>query len=212
MMKIKICGIRRSEDVDAVNLFHPDYIGFIFAPTWRQISLDTALALAKKTDASIKKVGVFVNQPIELLAETYASGAVDFLQLHGQEDEAYEKELARTMKAKGVKNPEETWIRAYRIRGPGDFDQIGNTRSATLLLDAFSEDALGGTGQSFDWSLIRNVEKPFFLAGGITADNVGKAMETIHPFGIDASSSLETNRVKDPEKIKILIERIRSYE
>ncbi len=211
-MKIKICGIRRPEDVDAVNQYRPDYIGFVFAPTWRQISLDEALALAKKTDASIKKVGVFVNQPTTFLTEAYTSGAVDFLQLHGQEDEAYEKELARAMKAKGVQNPEETWIRAYRIRGPGDFEKIGKTRSATLLLDAFSEKAPGGTGQAFDWSLIRNMEKPFFLAGGITKDNVREAMEKVHPFGIDASSSLETNRAKDPEKIKTLIERIRGYE
>ncbi len=211
-MHIKICGIRRPEDVEIVNTYRPDYIGFVFAPTWRQIDLAAACRLKALLHPEIKSVGVFVNQPIQLLTEALATGAVSFLQLHGQEDAAYESELLKALAQKGVKNPEEHLIRAYRIRSEKDFDHIKTTHAPLLLLDAYSPEDIGGTGQTFDWSLIRNMEKPFFLAGGITAKNVREAIELVHPFGIDASSSLETNQAKDSKKIKTFIERIRNYE
>lgn len=211
-MKIKVCGLRRPEDVDIVNTYRPDYIGFVFAPTWRQIDVDTARALKALLRPDIRSVGVFVNQPIELLAEAFTRGGVDYLQLHGQEDASYERELVRTLAQKGVKDPEEHLIRAYRIRSAQDFDRIGDTLAPLLLLDAYSPRDIGGTGESFDWTMIRNVKKPFFLAGGITADNVLDAIRLAQPFGVDASSSLETDRAKDREKIKTFIERIREHE
>lgn len=211
-MKIKICGIRRPEDVDIVNTYRPDYIGFVFAPTWRQITVDTACSLKAQLHPEIKSVGVFVNQPIELLVETLTRGAAQFLQLHGQENASYEKELVHALAEKGIKNPEEHLIRAYRIRSAEDFDHIPDTRAPLLLLDAYSPDAIGGTGEAFDWTMIKNIEKPFFLAGGISAENVLDAMQSVQPFGIDASSSLETDKAKDREKIKLFIERIRNHE
>ena len=211
-MKIKVCGIRRPEDVDIVNTYRPDYIGFVFAPTWRQIDVDTACSLKALLHPEIKSVGVFVNQPVSLLAEALTRGAVDFLQLHGQEDDSYETELVKTLAQKGIKNSEEHLIRAYRIRSSEDFDHIGDTLAPLLLLDAYSPRDIGGTGEAFDWSMIRNIDKPFFLAGGITAENVLDAIKLAQPFGIDASSSLETDKAKDREKIKTFIERIRNHE
>lgn len=211
-MKIKVCGIRRPEDVDIVNTYLPDYIGFVFAPTWRQIDTDTACSLKSLLHPEIKSVGVFVNQPIELLTEACARGAADYLQLHGQEDASYEKALVKALTQKGIKNAEERLIQAYRIRSAADFDCIGNTLAPLLLLDAYSPTDIGGTGEAFDWTMIRNVNQPFFLAGGITAENVTEAIRLAQPFGIDASSSLETDKAKDREKIKLFIERIRNYE
>lgn len=211
-MKIKVCGIRRNEDVAIVNEYKPDYIGFVFAPTWRQIDVPKAVSLRRELRDDIKTVGVFVNQPVELLATAVCSGAVDYLQLHGTEDASYEAALCKCLQEKGIRNPEEHLIRAYRIRSAEDFDRIGTTRSPLLLLDAYSPKDIGGTGEAFDWTMIRNVNKPFFLAGGINANNVQKAINMVHPFGIDASSSLETDKAKDREKIKMFIERIRSYE
>lgn len=211
-MKIKVCGIRRPEDVDIVNTYRPDYIGFVFAPTWRQIDTDTACSLKALLHPEIKSVGVFVNQPVELLTEACTRGAADYLQLHGQEDASYEKALVKALTQKGIKNAEERLIRAFRIRSGTDFDCIGNTLAPLLLLDAYSPKDIGGTGEAFDWTMIRNVKKPFFLAGGITAENVTEAIRLAQPFGIDASSSLETDKAKDREKIKLFIERIRNYE
>lgn len=211
-MNIKVCGIRRPEDVDIVNTYRPDYIGFVFAPTWRQIDVNTACSLRALLHPEIKSVGVFVNQPIELLAEALTTGSVNLLQLHGQEDASYETELVKALTQKGIKNPEEHLIRAYRIRCAEDFEHIGHTRAPLLLLDAYSPKDMGGTGEAFDWTMIRNIDKPFFLAGGITAENVQDAIALVHPFGIDASSSLETNKAKDREKIKTFIERIRNHE
>lgn len=211
-MNIKVCGIRRPEDVDIVNTYRPDYIGFVFAPTWRQIGTDRACSLKALLHPEIKSVGVFVNQPVELLTEACARGAADYLQLHGQEDVSYEKALVKSLTQKGIKNAEERLIRAYRIRSGADFDRIGNTLAPLLLLDAYSPKDIGGTGEAFDWTMIRNVKKPFFLAGGITAENVTEAIRLAQPFGIDASSSLETDKAKDREKIKLFIERIRNYE
>lgn len=211
-MKIKICGIRRPEDVDIVNDFCPDYIGFVFAPTWRQIDIDTACALKTRLHPEIKSVGVFVNQPVEFLTKACTSGAAAYLQLHGQENASYERELVKALAEKGIKNPEERLIRAYRIRNGADFDRIGDTLAPLLLLDACSPKDMGGTGETFDWTMIRNMKKPFFLAGGITAENVTTAIRLARPFGIDASSGLETDKAKDRDKIKLFIERIRNYE
>ena len=211
-MKIKICGIRRTEDVDIVNEYRPDYIGFVFASTWRQIDIKTACNLRARLHPEIKSVGVFVNQPVELLTKACISGAADYLQLHGQENASYEKELVKALVQKGIKNPEEHLIRACRIRNESDFDRIPDTLAPLLLLDAFSPKDIGGTGEAFDWNMIRNVNKPFFLAGGITAENTADAIRLAQPFGIDASSSLETDKAKDRNKIKVFIERIRNYE
>lgn len=209
MTKIKICGIRTSDDVAIINEYKPDFIGYIFAPTWREISLETALALSKEVDKSIQKVGVFVNREIDFAAETLISGAVDLLQLHGQEDREYEEQLFSTLINHGIGNPQSKCIKAYRIKSEADILAATSTLCSRLLLDAYSDKDIGGTGESFDWTLIQNLDKPFFLAGGINADNVRRAIETVQPYAVDASSSLETDRKKDREKIKNFIKAAR---
>lgn len=211
-VKVKICGLRRMEDAAAVNFYQPDYIGFVFAKSRRQVTPSLAKRLAEMISPGICKVGVFVDQSPELLAELLLDGTVDMLQLHGREDDAYEESLLRLLKAGGVKAPEEHLIKAYRIRGSMDFEKTFRTNCKYLLLDAYSAKCEGGNGERFDWDLITNISKPFFLAGGINADNVEAAVRDVRPYAVDVSSSLETDGFKDQNKIKQFMERIRDYE
>lgn len=215
-MKVKICGIRRMEDVEIINRYLPDYAGFVFAKSKRQVLPDEAKRLAANIDGRIKKVGVFVDQPIELLAELLIEETVDYLQLHGGEDTAYERKLCQILEEKGIKNPSERLIKAYRIKNKEDFEKMSPTACKYLLLDAFSVKCEGGNGESFDWSHINkwktSNKKPFFLAGGIGLHNVKEAIADVKPYAIDVSSSLEENGFKSEEKIKEFMERIKEYE
>lgn len=211
-VKVKICGLRRMEDAAAVNFYQPDYIGFVFAKSRRQVTPDLAKRLSEMISPGICKVGVFVDQSPELLAGLLLDGTVDMLQLHGREDDAYEESLLRLLKAGGVKAPEEHLIKAYRIRGSTDFERAFRTNCKYLLLDAYSVKCEGGNGECFDWELITDISKPFFLAGGINADNVEAAVRDVRPYAVDVSSSLETDGFKDQNKIKQFMERIRDYE
>ncbi len=210
MTKVKICGLRTHDDVTIVNEFMPDYIGYVFAKSKRQITLQQALSLSKNISDNIKKVGVFANQPLDFTANVLLSGAIDFIQLHGDEDTEYENQLFDYLAKNGIEQPQDCCIKVYRIRSKDDILATKNTTCSTLLLDAFSANARGGTGEKFDWSLIENIKKPFFLAGGINAENVAKAIKTAHPFAIDASSSLETDGKKDRLKVKKFISAIRN--
>lgn len=205
MTKIKLCGIRTHADVEIVNEFKPDFCGYIFAPTWREITLDAALDLAKRTDKGVKRVGVFVNRDIEFVSETLLGGAVDMLQLHGQEDRAYEEALFSKLINNGVKNPAGVCIKARRIKNENDIKGAENTLCDYLLLDAFSKKDIGGTGESFDWSLIKNISKPYFLAGGINSSNIRDAVQLTRPYAADVSSGIETDRKKDRAKVQELM-------
>ncbi|MBR1693626.1 MAG: phosphoribosylanthranilate isomerase [Lachnospiraceae bacterium] len=211
-VKVKICGLRRLEDVEAVNRYRPDYVGFVFARSKRQVTPDEAKRLSGKIRPDIRRVGVFVDQSPELLAQLLLDGTVDFLQLHGAEDAAYEQTLSQLLREGGIRKPQEHLIKAYRIRGREDFENLGQTMCKYLLLDAYSVKCEGGNGESFDWSLITRIQKPFFLAGGIGLNNVEAAVKDVRPYGVDVSSSLETDGYKDETKIKQFMERIRSYE
>lgn len=208
MVKIKICGIRRIEDVYYVNQYLPDYIGFVFADTRRKVSTETAAMLAKELDPRIKRVGVYVRQEIGLLTESLVSGTVDYLQLHGDEDAAYEEELFESLLQHGIDDPQERCIKAFRIRGAEDFQRIGETKCRWLLLDTYSRTLPGGTGEHFNWDLIQGPDREFFLAGGISVDNIERAIREIKPYAVDVSSSLETDGVKDKEKIREFMEKV----
>lgn len=211
MVKIKICGIRRIEDVYYVNQYLPDYIGFVFADTRRKVSLETAAMLAKELDPRIKRVGVYVRQEIELLTESLVSGTVDYLQLHGDEDAAYEEALFESLTQHGIDDPQERCIKAFRIRGAEDFRKIDETKCRWLLLDTYSPTLPGGTGEHFNWDLIQGIDREFFLAGGISVNNIDQAVREVKPYAVDVSSSLETDGNKDKEKIRELMEKVRSY-
>ncbi len=206
MAKVKICGLRRREDIDYVNEFMPDYVGFILAPSKRQITPAEVRKLSGQLNKGIKKVGVFVNQSVDMVAELLNEKVIDYAQLHGDEDNEYIQNLHSqvTLEKKnyGV-------IKAVRVRGEDDIKKADKYECDYLLLDAYSPEAAGGNGISFDWTLIKDMKKPFFLAGGISAENVCDAIEKVTPYAVDVSSSLENEGYKDYNKIKLFMEKAR---
>lgn len=197
-MKIKICGLFRLEDIDYVNEALPDYIGFVFAKSRRQVTAEQAEELRKKLDAGIQTVGVFVNAPMEDAVSLLKNGVIDIAQLHGSEDEAYMMRLKSETHSQIIK--------AIRVERAEDILDAQNSPADFLLLDH----GAGGTGEAFDWKLIRECRKPYFLAGGIHAGNINQAMQTGTPFAIDLSSGVETDGVKDKDKILEIIRRVRN--
>lgn len=195
MTKIKICGLRSEEDISYVNELRPDYVGFVFLKGRRRyISPGEAGRLRKQLEPSIQSVGVFVDEPVENVAALLKEETIQLAQLHGQEDEAYAKELKRLC-GKPV-------IKAFIIRTAADVEKALAFPADYLLLDHGM-----GTGEAFDWSLVKNIDRPFFLAGGLTPDNVQSAIADVSPYGVDVSSGVETDGRKDYQKIKAFIER-----
>ncbi len=205
--KIKICGLRRREDVDYVNRWKPDYIGFILADGFRrQILPEQAADLADHLNSQIQRVGVFVNQPVEFVSDLLDSGIIQLAQLHGDEDEEYIQSLRETCEKRGCPS---CIMQAVRVRKAEDILRAQESSADFLLLDAWSEKSVGGNGETFDWSLIQGLNRSFFLAGGLGADNVAEAIRCVRPYGVDASSSLETEGYKDPDKIRDFMEAAR---
>ena len=197
MVKIKICGLSRECDIEAVNAAMPDFIGFVFAKSHRQVTAQQASALRKKLCPSICAVGVFRNETMEAIQSIVADGTIDIVQLHGDEDEDFISRV-KTLTKKPV-------IKAIAVGSANDIRAWQNTCADYLLLD----NRRGGSGECFDWSLIGNVKKPFFLAGGLNIANIQAAIAKTHPFAVDISSGVETDRVKDAEKIKQIVEKVR---
>lgn len=198
---IKLCGIRRREDVSIVNEFLPDYIGMILTEGFRRtVDMDTARELSKLVDKRIKKVGVFVNEPAPNVRAVAERLDLDVIQLHGDEDREYIRSL-------NVKC--EIW-KAVRVRSSEDIANAEKLGCDRLLLDSFVKNAMGGTGVTADWDIIKNtdISLPYFLAGGIGEDNMAAALEICQ--SIDLSGSVETNGVKDREKVRRIMELYRS--
>jgi len=190
MTRIKMCGLRRPEDIDAANEIMPEYIGFVFFPgSRRHVSSETARALKSRLAPEIKAVGVFVDEPPENVAALLDEGVIDLAQLHGHEDEAYLERL-RKLNGKPV-------IRAFRIRNSEDAEQAQRSAAEMILLDAGA-----GDGKTFDWNLLRPVTRPYFLAGGLNPENVSVAVEQLNPWAVDVSSGIETNGLKDKSKMR----------
>lgn len=197
--KIKICGLRHREDILAVNEAKPDYCGFIieFPSSFRSVTADEVRELVKELDPEIRPVGVFVNAPMELVRTLLDDGTLALAQLHGQEDESYIREL-KTYTDKLI-------IKAFSIKTAEDIEKALQSPTDYILLDQGG----GGTGKTFDWSLIPEIQRPFFLAGGIGASNLGQAIREIHPYAVDLSSSVETEKRKDPMKIRQVVDIVR---
>ncbi len=205
MTRIKICGLTREEEIEAVNEALPDYIGFVFASTSRRrLSFTCAHRLRSYLNPSIMTVGVFVDEDIDNVVGACECGIVDVVQLHGTEDDMYIKALKA-----GISNE---IIKAIRVRDHRDVEAAKLLPSDYLLFDTYHQGTWGGTGMSFDWSLIAGVERPFFLAGGINEDNIDKAIEQCRPYCVDVSSSVETNGYKDPTKIKSIVRAVRKLD
>ena len=187
MTRVKLCGMMRPEDIQAVNKIKPEYIGFVFA---------------KKSRRYVSKaVGVFVNEPVENVADLLNEGIVDMAQLHGAEDEAYICRL-RELTGRG----EDTFIiKAVQVKSEADV-KAGEQSGADLVLF----DAGAGDGKVFNWKLLENVKRPYFLAGGLDPENVRDAVERLRPFGVDVSSGIETDGVKDALKMERFVARVRN--
>ncbi len=199
MVKIKICGLRRLEDIEIVNKYKPDYIGFVFADSKRQISHQVAQQLKNNLRSDIISVGVFVDASEDEILKLYSDGIIEIAQLHGSESEDYINTLKENT------NDELKIIKAIEMSEDKDLSKYDASAADYLLLDSGK-----GSGKTFDWRLIRkDLKKEFFLAGGINSENVKQAIEEFDPHAIDLSSSLETDGYKDENKIKEIMEVIR---
>lgn len=203
-MKIKLCGVKRAEDITLMNEFRPDYVGFVFAGTKRRISPETAAKLAEKLDNRIQKVGVFVNEPPDDVAQTIKLAGLDVVQLHG--DETADSIATLRNLLPGL----EIW-KAVRVRNRESISDALGLGADRLLLDSFTEGEYGGTGKTANFSLIRaaNLKIPFFLAGGLNCGNLSEAIRETDPYGVDISSGIETDGVKDRQKIERIMRMLR---
>ena len=216
--KVKMCGISKVETIPAVVEAKPDYMGLVFAPSKRQVTVDQAKTLVEElhkqytkrynngaeqsNNDEIKTVGVFVNETLDNLVSIATEANLDVVQLHGDEDEAFIQSLKERTNV-------EVW-KAVQIRSAADAEAWIDSRADMLLFDAYHKDERGGTGEVFDWSCLDEFERPFMLAGGIDSTNVARAIRTVRPYGIDISSGIETDGVKDDEKIKAFTNIVRT--
>ena len=209
--KVKMCGISKVETIPAIVDAKPDYIGLVFAPSKRQVTVEQAKILVEElhkqyavryNSETIKIVGVFVNETIENLLKIAEEVKLDVIQLHGDEDESFIQILKEQSNV-------EVW-KAVQVRSAADAEKWIDSSADMLLFDAYHKDERGGTGEVFDWSSLDEFERPFMLAGGIDSTNVARAIRTVRPYGIDISSGIETNGVKDNEKMKAFTNIVRT--
>lgn len=205
MTKVKICGLSRREDIAYVNAFKPDFIGFVFyEKSKRAVTLEEALELKSLLAQELKAVGVFVNAPLEFVAELAALGAIDLIQLHGDEDAEYCKKLRLLTDA--------PLIKAVRVRSKESLVGLEKYPVDYFLFDTYQSGVYGGTGQRFDVELGKDIPKPFFIAGGLDAGNVADVIKQNKPFAVDVSGGVETDGRKDPKKISAFIASVRGEE
>lgn len=201
MTGIKLCGLSKPGDIEVANEIKPEYIGFVFAPkSKRYVSPEKVARLKKMLDADIKAVGVFVNESPETVSALLKADIIDIAQLHGSEDEEYIMRL-RALTDKPI-------IKAFRIKTRQDIADAQKSSADYVLLDSGN----GGTGTVFDWELIKNIKRPYFLAGGLGTDNVRSAVEVLRPYAVDVSSGIETEGAKDKTKMAEFVEIVRKVE
>ena len=188
--KIKFCGLSRNCDIETANALSPDYVGFVFAKNSRRcVSFAQAKELKALLAPGILTVGVFVNEDPRTVAAFLEAGVIDAAQLHGDEDTDYIRGLKSLTKA--------PLIKAFGLRSIHDLPAVERCPADLVLLDSPG----GGTGRLFDWQLLENIQRPYFLAGGLSAENVGEAIARLRPFGVDVSSGIKTGGYKDREKM-----------
>ncbi len=198
--KIKLCGMFREKDIDYANSLFPDYVGFVlnFPKSHRSIDIETAKVLKSRLSPKIKAVGVFVDEQIEICAEFVNRGIIDLIQLHGNENAEYIMKLRKLVSVPIIK--------AVKITSKADVFEAQKTGADYLLLDGGK-----GEGKAFDHSLLENtvIDTPFFIAGGLTTENVADVIKEIYPFGVDVSSAIETDKIKDINKMTAFINAVR---
>lgn len=197
MTKIKICGLMTPQDAAFVNAVQPDFAGMILSPGFRRtVTRETAAAIRKALDAAIPAVGVFVDADPADIAAYVNSGIIQTVQLHGHEDAAYIEKLRQMTDAQ--------IFQAFRIRSAADVQQAEQSAADMILLDSGT-----GTGKVFDWSLLSDIRRPYFLAGGLDPENAPAAVAALHPAGVDVSSGVETDGRKDFAKIQAFVRAVR---
>ncbi|GMO25092.1 MAG: phosphoribosylanthranilate isomerase [Termitinemataceae bacterium] len=232
-MKIKICGLFREMDIDFVNIHKPDYIGFVFAKSRRQISFETAITFRNRLSNAILPVGVFVDSPIDEIKKIYGAGIISIVQLHGCEDKAYIADLKKNCDMPVIKSISSDKIIFFdktkiptaeprtqnksraeglnpteRMKLKNTIEEIENLGADYILFDSQK----AGSGYRFDWNILdafNTLQIPYFLAGGINLENIKEACSK-SPFCIDVSSGAETDGKKDNNKIKLLVESVRN--
>lgn len=193
-MKIKLCGLTRPCDIEAVNELQPDYVGFVFAKKSRRyVSPEKAEELKAMLAPGIQAVGVFVNEEPEQIVSLLEVGIIDVAQLHGQEDE---REIRRLREL-----TDHPLIQAFRIDTEQDVERANASTADYVLLDS----GAGGTGTVFDWDLLQAIRRPYFLAGGLDTENLGTVKVKLNPYGVDVSSGIETDGYKDKEKMTAFV-------
>ena len=198
MTRIKMCGLRRPEDIRAANEVRPEYVGFVFFPgSKRYVTPETARELKAGLVPEIRTVGVFVDEKPETVAGLLADGTIDIAQLHGHEDEAYLAGLRKLT--------DKPLVRAFRIRSEEDA-----IRAQASSVDGILLDAGAGDGKTFDWNWLRQVERPYFLAGGLNPENAGRAVRELEPYAVDVSSGIETDGFKDIVKMRAFVRAVRT--
>ena len=199
MTKIKICGLRRPEDIAYVNEAKPDFAGFIIdvPKSRRNVPREKVRELTALLSPEILPVGVFVNAPMETILSLVTDGTLKAVQLHGQESQSYLEELKKQVAV--------PLIRAFSIRSPEDLTEAEKSPADFVLLD----NGAGGSGETFDWSLLSSFDRPFFLAGGLRLENITEAVSRFHPYALDLSSGVETDGYKDKEKIIAAVAAVR---
>ncbi|MDO4182022.1 MAG: phosphoribosylanthranilate isomerase [Coriobacteriia bacterium] len=200
-VRIKCCGMFRPEDIVAVNAALPDYCGFVvnFPKSHRSVTPQQCAALKAQLDPAVKAVGVFVDEDPQVVAALVNKGVLHVVQLHGHETADYMQQLRGLCKA--------PLIKAYKIRNAADVQEANASTADMVLLDNGY-----GTGEQFDWSQAAGIQRPFMLAGGLTCENLAAAIDALHPWGVDLSSGLELNKVKDAELIARAVSVVRNKE
>ena len=236
MSKIKICGLSRAEDIDVVNCVMPDYIGFVFARSRRQVSIQKAAELKERLDLCIIAVGVFVDEDVRAVAGAYRKGIVDVVQLHGSENDDYIRKLkdscgCTVIKAVGIGGavPGNLPVQADYLLfdtltqpkkpptialNPVQASEVRNPAASPAQeksnMNPSQSPAFGGVGKAFDWNLLKNYcGQKYFLAGGLHQGNVRDAIELLSPYCVDVSSGVETCGVKDGDKIENFVRTVR---
>lgn len=198
-VKVKICGLTRLEEIGFANKLLPDYVGFVFAErSRRRISLQTAEEFKRELRPSISVVGVFVNAPLSEVVHCVKQKIIDVVQLHGAESSEYIDSLKSALGDAMI-------VKAYRVDSEADCSSANESNANFVLLD----NGNGGTGQAFNWDFVSGIERPYFLAGGLSPDNIGSALSRLKPYCVDVSSGVETNGVKDFHKMEKVVELVR---
>lgn len=200
MTKIKLCGITRLCDIETVNALKPEYVGFVFATQSKRCVTPAQAALLRRAlHPDIQAVGVFVDEPVEQVAALLKEKVIDMAQLHGSESE---DDIRRLQKLSG-----RPVIRAFRVKSAEDLADVQDCCADYVLLDSGA-----GSGRTFDWTLLKQMKRSYFLAGGMDALNVGDAVRQLHPYAVDVSSGIETDGLKDKEKMTAFVEAVRREE